>query len=378
MPICSPRSTASGKCLPNFLLKLPRGFSRLIFLGCLLFLIPTVSAEDRLDRNNLLLFHDAKGAVKQGKTISDWKKRRAEILRGMQEIMGPLPGREKNCGLDMTIEEETDCGSYIRRSITYSAEPGSRVPAFLLIPKAALKNNAKKFPGILALHPTEMNLGYKVVVGLGGKENRDYAHQLAERGYVVLAPSYPQMANYQPDLQKLGYKSGTMKAIWDNMRGLDLLETLPFVKRNAFGAIGHSLGGHNSIYTAVFDERIKAIVSSCGFDSYLDYKDGKIQGWTQERYMPRLADYASRLPEIPFDFHEMIGALAPRACFVNAPIGDKNFKWQSVDRVLLAARPIYGLYGKNRNLRVEHPDCAHDFPEPIQREAYKFLDQHLK
>src|SRR5258706_8456272 len=56
---------------------------------------------------------------------------------------------------------------------------------------------------------------------------------------------------------------GTMKAIWDNIRGLDLLETLPYVKKGKVGAIGHSLGGHNAIYTAVFDDRIKIGRASC-------------------------------------------------------------------------------------------------------------------
>ena len=60
-----------------------------------------------------------------------------------------------------------------------------------------------------------------------------------------------------------------MKAIWDNVRGLDFLESLSFVKRGKFGAIGHSLGGHNAIYTAVFDDRITVVVSSCGFDSFV-------------------------------------------------------------------------------------------------------------
>jgi pimeloyl-ACP methyl ester carboxylesterase len=46
-------------------------------------------------------------------------------------------------GHDLQIEQETDCGSYVRRSITYSAEPGSRVPAYLLVPKAALGPNKK-------------------------------------------------------------------------------------------------------------------------------------------------------------------------------------------------------------------------------------------
>src|SRR5438067_4436776 len=103
------------------------------------------------------------------------------------------------------------------------------------------------------------------------------------------------------------------------MRGLDLLESLPFVKQGAFGAIGHSLGGHNSVFTAVFDERIKVVVSSCGLDSFTDYFGGNIKGWTQERYMPRLTEYMSRVADVPFDFQELIGAIAPRHVFISAP-----------------------------------------------------------
>jgi len=167
-----------------------------------------------------------------------------------------------------------------------------------------------------------------------------------------------------------------MKAIWDNMRGLDLLESLPFVKRGRFGAIGHSLGGHNSIYTAAFDERIKVIVSSCGFDSYRDYKDGNIAGWTSERYMPKLKQFGP--DSYPFDFHEIIGALAPRAVFVNAPLGESNFKWRSVDAVAASAREIFWLYGVPGNLRVEHPDCGHLFPKEMREKAYELMDAQLK
>ncbi len=333
--------------------------------------------QKRLDRNHLLVYRDDGGRVRPAVTVREWLRRRQEILRGMQEVMGPLPGKEKRCPLDLRVEEEADAGSHLRRRITYAAEPGGRVPAYLLIPKG-LPGSGKQAPAVLCLHPTEHKIGHQVVVGLGGMPNRQYAVELAERGYVTLAPSYPLLAAYQPDLKALGYQSGTMKAIWDNIRGLDLLETLPFVKGGAFGTIGHSLGGHNSVYTAVFEPRIQAIVSSCGLDSYLDYKNGDIRGWTSDRYMPRLLAYEKRLEEIPFDFHEMIGALAPRPCFISAPLRDDNFQWQSVDRVASAARQVYGLYGKPDNLRVEHPDCTHDFPDEIRRIAYTVFDRHLR
>ena len=102
-----------------------------------------------------------------------------------------------------------------------------------------------------------MEYGHRVVVEQLRSHYRAYGVELAERGCVVLAPAYPLMANYQPDLNALGCQSGTMKAIWDNVRALDLLESLPFVKKGKFGALGHSLGGHNAIYTAVLTSASK-------------------------------------------------------------------------------------------------------------------------
>ncbi len=341
------------------------------------------AAPPRLDRTNLLIFRDAKGQVRPGKSRSAWQKRRAEILRGMQEIMGPLPDKTRRQPPEVLIEEASDCGSYVRQLITYESEPGSRVPAYLLIPKAALKGR-KQFPAVLALHSTDMHFGHRVLVEQMNKNYRAYADELAKRGFIVLAPAYPLMANYQPDLKALGYESGTMKAIWDNLRGLDLLDSLPYVQRGQYGALGHSLGGHNAIFTAVFDQRIKVVVSSCGFDSFLDYYDGDPKnwqperGWCQTRYMPRLAEYRGRLEEIPFDFHELIGALAPRSVFVNAPLGDSNFQWRSVDEIVNAASAVYRLHRAEKHLAVEHPDTGHDFPEAQREQAYRLLAETLR
>lgn len=334
----------------------------------------TAATPARLDRTNLLTYRDSTGHVRTVRTIREWGYRRAEILRAMEEVMGPLPGNLKRCPLDVSVTEETDCGAYVRRLLTYRSEPGSRVPAYLLIPKSALAGGVPA-PGVLCLHQTHP-LGHKVVVGLGDSPNDAYGVELAQRGYVCLAPAYPLLANYHPDLQRLGYASGTMKAIWDNLRGLDLLESLPFVVRGRFGAIGHSLGGHNAVFTAAFDRRLVAVVSSCGLDSFLDYKDGDITGWTSARYMPRLRNY--RLDAIPFDFHEVIASLAPRFVFLSAPFGDTNFKWRSVVRIREAALPVFSLYGATDRLRVEHPACGHLFPPEVREQAYQVLDAALK
>ena len=331
----------------------------------------TNSAPARLDRNQLLVYRDRHGVPQPVKSVRDWEKRRAEIVRGMESIMGPLPDRSKRCDLEMRVEQEVDCGSYVRRYISYSSEPGSSVPAILLIPKQALTGKIK-CAGVLCLHPT------------GPLADPIYAQELAARGYVTLTPNYPWLGKYQPNLKALGWESGTMKAIWDNMRGLDLLDSLPYVHHGKYGSIGHSLGGHNSVFTAVFDQRIKVIVSSCGLDSFVDYYGGAEsvwqpgRGWCQTRYMPRLAKYVNRLAVIPFDFQELVGALAPRAVFISAPLKDDNFRWQSVDRVIAAAAPVFQLYGKPGNLLVEHPDCNHSFPEDMRQMAYRLLDTNLK
>lgn len=335
------------------------------------------AAENRpsplLSRTNLMEFVDGQGRIQPVRSGRDWQLRRQSILNAMQEVMGPLPGPSKRCPLDVVVLEEVDCGTYVRRCITYTSEPGSQVPAYLLIPKQALTGETLA-AGVLCLHQTH-RLGQEVVIGQGNSPNDEYGLELVQRGYVCLVPAYPLLANYHPDLKALGYQSGTMKAIWDNIRGLDLLESLPFIRKGGFGAIGHSLGGHNSVYTAAFDKRIKVVISSCGLDSYRDYMGGNIRGWTSDRYMPRLLEYP--LTEIPFDFHEIIGTLAPRICFVSAPVGDTNFHWWSAGEVINAASAVYDLFQTPGNLRVEHPECGHVFPREMRELAYELFAQEL-
>lgn len=349
---------------------------RRILVLAILFTASASSAQDKLDRDKLLFYRDATGKVQPIKGVNDWQNRRLSILDAMQSIMGPRPGNDKRVRLDVKVDEEVDCGKYVRRLISYQSEPGMRVPAYLLIPKDVLKSD-KKAPAVLSLHPTNKD-GFRVTVGLADTKNREYGVELAERGYVVIATPYPLLSDYNPDLKKLGYQSGTMKAIWDNIRAMDVLDSLPFVVKGKYAAIGHSLGGHNSIYTAAFDERVKIAVTSCGLDSYRDYYGGKIKGWTSDRYMPKLWDYADKLDQIPFDFGEIIGVIAPRHVYVVAPKGDTNFIWQSAAKCVKTASEAYKLYDAESNLRIDHPDAGHVFPPESREKAYKMMDEVLK
>jgi dienelactone hydrolase len=306
--------------------------------------------------------------VTRGTSAAEAKVSRDELLGRMEIVMGKFPGPARRCELDVKVEEEVDCGDYVRKFLAYQSEPGGRVPAYLLTPKMPKKGKGGKPIGILTLHQTH-RLGQKVVVGLGESPNDEYGVELVKRGFVCLAPAYPHLANYAPDLSK--YESGTMKAIWDSVRGLDLLATYAGCDPDNFGAIGHSLGGHNSLYTAAFDPRIKVVVTSCGFDSFRDYMNGNIKGWTSSRYMPKLLDYAP--DKYPFDFDTVLEAIAPRRVFVNAPKGDTNFKWESVDRIVEKARQT-----SNIQILVEHPDVGHSFPKEQREKAYTIIEQVLQ
>ncbi len=216
--------------------------------------------------------------------------------------------------------------------------------------------------------------------GLGTNTDLRYALHLAMRGYVTLAPDYPSFGEYAYDFDpKDGYASGPMKAIYDNVRAIDLLQSLPEVDGERIGCIGHSLGGHNAIFTAAFDPRIKAVVSNCGFTRFHKYLGGKLEGWTSARYMPRIASVYGNDPDrVPFDFTEIVAALAPRAFLAIAPLHDDNFEVSGVRDVIAAARPIYLLDGKSEDLSALYPNCNHTFPPVAREAAYAFLGMHLR
>ena len=169
-----------------------------------------------------------------------------------------------------------------------------------------------------------------------------------------------------------------MKGIWNHMVAVDLLQSLKEVDSSRIGCIGHSLGGHNSLFLAVFDTRVKAVVTSCGFTSFFKYYGGDLTGWSHKGYMPRIATIYERNPsKMPFDFTEIVGAIAPRALFINAPLRDSNFEISGVYDCVNAAKPVYKLLKADDRLVMTNPDAPHDFPDEARAAAYQFLDIEL-
>ena len=342
--------------------------------GFLLCFLPS-GAQQNINHANLLEYYHNKGKLISVSTPTDWYKRRKQILDGMQLAMGNLPDRHDLVDLDIEIVNETKGNGFIRQSITFASEPGDRIPALLYIPSGTKKED--KLPAMLALHPTGP-LGKRIVAGEGPLDNRQYGLELAQRGYVVLCPDYPSFGDYEYDFEQDNYLSGTMKGIFNHMRCVDLLESLELVDSERIGVIGHSLGGHNAMFVGVFDQRLKVIVSSCGWTPFHDYYEGDIKGWTSMRYMPRLKENYLLNPDlVPFDFYEVVAALAPRPFFSNSPLHDSNFSVDGVKKGIIEATKIYHLLDEDKKIQVTYPDCGHDFPANIRLDAYNFIAEAL-
>jgi pimeloyl-ACP methyl ester carboxylesterase len=357
--------------------------SKIIYLS-LLFValvspLPAEEIPNYHEHQNLGYYLDQNEKPHAIKTVDDWLIRKQHILTNMQQVMGPLPNPKQKIPLDVKILEETKIDNTLRRKISYHTDAlDQRVNAYLFLPLDQDKID-KKSPGILCLHQTTRP-GKEEPAGLTGNPHLHYALELAKRGYVTLAPDYPSFGEYDYNFDpKHGYRSGTMKAIYDNTRAIDLLTSLAEVDSKNIGCIGHSLGGHNTMFTAVFDERIKALVSCCGFTRFHKYYSGNLKGWASDRYMPLIQTrYHSNPDQVPFDFPEIVACFAPRAFFTCSPMSDSNFKVSGVKDSLHSAQPIFDLYQRPENLQAVYPDTGHDFPDDARETAYKFLDLHLK
>jgi dienelactone hydrolase len=331
--------------------------------------LPPIAYPDHTDLTSVL---DRKGGKTPIRTPADWEVRRGHVADNLALVMGPFPSQLRRVPLDVKEIEQVKVGNLIRRKVTFQSDPDNRVPAYIFIPA---EKTGGKLPAILALHQTT-KIGKDEPAGLGNKE-MGYGLELAQRGYVVIAPDYPSFGEHRYDFAtSRGYVSGSMKAVWDNVRAVDLLQTLPEVDPERIGVIGHSLGGHNAIFTAFHDRRLKAVVSNCGFCTL---RKDDVPSWTGLVYMPRIkTEFSSDAKKVPFDFQELVAGLAPRAFLAIAAEKDDDFDVSGVRDVMAAAGAVYRLYGAADKLEANYPRIGHSFPPDARKTAYEFLDRHLK
>ncbi|GIP32934.1 S9 family peptidase [Paenibacillus sp. J2TS4] len=314
-----------------------------------------------------------------------WLHKRSRIFDRWMEVVGGLPSREP---IQYEVLSESQESDHLRLHLVYKTAYGDKVPAYLLIPSdGSALAQGKRYPAVLALHPTAPE-GKDDVATPSGREGRKYGLELVSRGYVVLAPDtitagervYAGSEPYQtaPFYEQYKEWSAVGKMMTDHQYGLDLLTTLDYVDPERIGAIGHSLGGYNAFFLAGADERIKAVVSSCGFSTFAG--DEEMHRWGQRDWFSHLPVVSQEAEKgrVPFEFHEIAALAAPTPFFNWSAQQDRIFPhWKLILEALGELDKLYKWMGAEQAFVSLMGNSGHDFPDEIRLLAYRFLDRWL-
>ena len=325
--------------------------------------------------NELLVYYDEDDLFQPIAKPEHFKKKRQQIIDGMLQGMGQLPDRPTRNSLedfDIRVVDSQVRGRYTKKTISFEAAKGEVVHAFLYEPLN--KKPGEKRPGVVGMHPTGQ-------AGKGCFESWplcNFPIELAMLGYVVIVPDYPSFGDSQPyDFDSDRYGSGTIKGVFNHMTCVDVLQVHPDVNPDKIGTIGHSLGGHNAMFLAAFDDRVKIAVSSCGWTpfEYYETKPGRLKTWALPMYMPPLETlYKLDHRQFPFDFHEVAAAIAPRVFFSSSPTNDGVFPGWGPKAAASHVKAFFKAHGAEKKFQFHQPGAQHRFPWETRQAAYRSMN----
>lgn len=319
-------------------------------------------------------------------TKETWPAERERILRGVHAVTGRSDAKR----VDIEVRVETpdvDCGTYVRRKVSIPVEAGDRMPMYLLVPKGTA---GRRVPAVICMYGTTGGAGKETTVGLSGptpgtpvKKNRAFAVDVVEAGMVAVAPDYlrdgervkPGERPYEttsfyarhPDWSCVG------KDVWDTSRAIDYLETLPFVDGSRIGMIGHSYGGHTTIFAAALEDRIKVAVASGPVSDFRGHGMhwGVPKGAGSSQSLPGMRPYVldHALP-IPVEFYEWTALIAPRPLLVLQAVGERR---PHEEENAAAVGEVYRTLGAGEDVRYLWTAGDHDFPPVARRAAVEWL-----
>jgi hypothetical protein len=129
---------------------------------------------------------------------------------------------------------------------------------------------------------------------------------------------------------------------------------------------------------AALDERIQVAVVNDGYGTLAG--DPRPTRWARDSWwigIPQLRPTLQKR-EFPFDWHQVLALIAPRALLLMAHRDDAVFPqyWGVLEtrRTLL---PVFQLWGAENRLAVEVASGTHGFPLSRRRRMFEFLDEHL-
>lgn len=308
------------------------------------------------------------------KTADDWKRRRQEILRTWHGLMGPWPEPIEKPKIETLDAQRRD--NFTQHHIRIEVAPGKTTEdAYLLVP-----DGKGPFPAVVVVF-----YDAATGVGLGKKNLRDFALQLAKRGFVALSLSSAPETYYPTKetckLQPLSYDA----YIASNCRRA--LANRPDVDPKRIGIVGHSYGGKWAMFASCLDEGFAAAAWSdpgIVFDEsrpnvnywepwYLGFEPGVMRkrGVPTEAN-PRTGPY-QQMMEKGMDLHELHALMAPRPSLVSGGSEDPPSRWIPLNHTVAVNK----LLGYKHRVGMTNRK-THDPTEESNERLYEFFEHFLK
>lgn len=293
-------------------------------------------------------------------TLTEWETRRAWLKGQIQFAAGlwPEPVRTPLRPEELDL---LDRGTYTISKVCFESMPGLLVTGNLYRPKKV----PGKAPAVLMLH------GHWPRGRLQHDETCSIPAAcvtLARLGTVVLVcdmvgfnDSRHQIEHVidTPQLALWGISSMGLE-IWNGIRGLDLLQSLPEVDRQRLGIVGIEAGGMHGLLLTALDDRVKAVAAVCAVSA-------SMQGGCPCENAPGL--------RIDTNNMELAACVAPRpALFVSAS-EDHTRNTPTVEFPMIHS--IYELYGQAKDVRNVHIEGPTNFNQASRAAVYQFLAQYL-
>ena len=318
-----------------------------------------------------------------GKTVKsprNWNKRRKEILDLWNEMMGKWPPFIRK--QKMEILETTGKEGYLQHRIRFSWLPGQKTEGYLLIPEGTGKR-----PAVITVY-------YEPETAIGnGSEYRDFALQLAKRGFITLSIGTTESTNsktyslYYPDISNSQIQPLSVLA-YAAANAWYLISRLPEVDPGRIGIMGHSYGGKWSMFAScLFDKFACAVWSDPGivFDEsrpnvnywepwYLGYYPPPWDNtWRKQGLVPGSKGLYPVLVEEGYDLHELHSLMAPRPFLVSGGSEDTPARWIPLNHTIAVNR-LLGY--DNRVAMTNRPE--HSPNAESNEQIYHFFEYFLK
>ena len=201
-------------------------------------------------------------------------------------------------------------------------------------------------------------------------DTADYPQQLANfarMGFVCLVTDMIGMVDsrqvshhYGGGEKELWLSNGLGIQLWNNVRALDLLCSLPYVDADNIGMTGASGGGSQTLFLALLDDRVKAAAP-------INMISLHMQGGCACETAAGLRRHT--------DNGEMCAMIAPRPLFLAGSDGDWTQNLQTAE--LPAMLETYRLYGAENMVEHFYQSAPHQYNEKTRHQVYRFFSRHL-